>query len=111
MKDFFEKDLKNLFSDCFSDEVIVKTGDLAGKKFKVQFDTNGLERNLAGIPISTSGAVITGLASDFTGLDTSDTIEVLGIEYSISKILRDNTGLIRIETLECLGGGVVHGEL
>ena len=108
---FFEDDLRVMYSDAMCHDVTVKTGVLADKTFKAQFDTSHLKRNLAGHPINTLGHVITGIASDFKGLDKSDTLSVGGTEYEITRIINDSCGLIRIETRESLEGVISHGEL
>jgi len=98
MSDFEDKDFDVLFGKTHKVEIL--SGKLKGSIVMGLWTTNHLQRNLGGVPIATSGPVLTIPSKSVDGLSSNDLIGFEGKSWSISRISKDASGLTRIEFLE-----------
>lgn len=103
MNDFFSKNLELMFSGFGMNEIVIKTGDLAGVVVKGMFQTNHRQRTIMGFLLETDGPCFFCPTKTIKGLTVKDILIHKGIEYKIATIRSDHVGLSVIETKDLNG--------
>lgn len=108
----FDRDLDIIMRDqAATDEVTAVGGALDGKTMRGIWVQNHLARTLGGNEIGTKGPIFTTSESIAAGLTDKDALKFLNTTYTITRVMPDGIGMVRVELDEILDGDVVHGEL
>ena len=105
----FDKDLDVIMGDWPGLTII--DGQAKGRVIDGMFDTNHLQKSLAGVRLDTKSPFFTCATSRVSGIRKGTKARYEDRVLTIKRVMKDPTGMARIEFEEDLDGNIEHGDL